>query len=79
MVEKVASNEPTFASDEPELTEGVDRGYGQNGFNGPSSDNPGKRTTSGFLPGLGEPINDQLRKVSSDPYPAAFGMKKQGK
>lgn len=25
-------------------------GYGQNGFPGPSSDNPGKDTKSGFLP-----------------------------
>lgn len=26
------------------------QGYGQNGFNGASSDLPGERTTSGFLP-----------------------------
>lgn len=69
------SVEPTFASAEPELTKGVNRGYGQNGFNGPSSDTPGKSTRSGFLPTPGTPVNDQLRKVKSDPYPAAFGMK----
>jgi len=27
-----------------------ENGYGQNGFTGPSSDTPGKHTTSGFLP-----------------------------
>lgn len=75
MVEKVASNEPTFASDVPKSN----RGYGQNGFAGASSDLPGQRTTSGFLPDCGTPVNDQLRKVKSDQYPAAFGMKKQGK
>jgi hypothetical protein len=59
--------------------------YGQNGYTGPSSDLPGQRTTSGFLPEL-EPTKDvvanyakdadfQTRKVSADQYPAAHGMK----
>jgi hypothetical protein len=30
----------------------ANNGYGQNGFPGPSSDEPGKNTTSGFLPGI---------------------------
>lgn len=59
--------------------------YGQNGYAGPSSDLPGKRTTSGFLPEL-EPNKEivknyakdedfQTRKVSANQYPAAHGMK----
>ena len=50
-------------------------GYGQNGFTGPSSDNPGKHTTSGFLPQVAVPKDDwQTRKVKPDPYPKSFGM-----
>lgn len=42
----VGSKQPQFASEaKPDNS-----GYGQNGFQGPSSDLPGKRTTSGFLP-----------------------------
>lgn len=42
----VGSKQPTFPSDaKPD-----NAGYGQNGFQGASSDLPGKRTTSGFLP-----------------------------
>lgn len=52
------------------------KNYGQNGYGGASSDLPGQRTTSGFLPDPGTPVNDQLRKVKADPLPAAFGMKK---
>jgi len=32
----------------------ANNGYGQNGFPGPSSDEPDKRTTSGFLPGISD-------------------------
>lgn len=72
MAEKiVASAEPTYASDVRQSNDG----YGQNGFGGASSDLPGKNTRSGFLPGPDTPVNDQLRKVKSDQYPAAFGMK----
>jgi hypothetical protein len=59
--------------------------YGQNGYEGPSSDLPGERTTSGFLPEL-EPTKEvvanyrkdhdfQTRKVSAEQYPVAHGMK----
>lgn len=67
------SNEPTFAGD----TVASNKGYGQNGYRGPSSDTPGKHTTSGFLPGPGAPVNDQLRTLKGAPVPAAFGMKKR--
>jgi hypothetical protein len=45
----VGSNMPDFASDALKVPK-PKRGYGQNGFNGASSDLPGERTTSGFLP-----------------------------
>ena len=59
--------------------------YGQNGYAGPSSDLPGKRTTSGFLPEL-EPTKEvvanyakdadwQTRKVSADSLAFAHGQK----
>lgn len=70
----VGSNEPTFASEQLRPS---NAGYGQNQFGGPSSDNPGKRTASGYLPDPGEPVNDQLRKVSSDQYPTTFGNRKR--
>jgi hypothetical protein len=45
-VDVVGSRAPQFPSQaKPDNT-----GYGQNGFQGPSSDLPGKRTVSGFLP-----------------------------
>lgn len=69
----VGSKQPAFASDQ----KSCNAGFGQNGFTGPSSDTPGKRTTSGFLPGPGAPVNDQLRTAKADPYPTTFGMKKR--
>lgn len=54
------------------------RNYGQNGFGGASSDMPGEHTASGFLPQPGAPVNSQTRKVTSDPYPPAHGMRKRG-
>lgn len=68
----VGSNMPDFASDQLKPSKA---GYGQNGFGGASSDTPGENTRSGFLPGVGTPVNDQLRKVSTDQYPPTFGMK----
>lgn len=60
-------------------------GYGQNGFQGASSDLPGEHTTSGFLPQVTVPDkitaseneggNWQTRPVSKDGYPPAHGMK----
>lgn len=51
-------------------------GYGQNGYQGPSSDLPGQHTTSGFLPQVGVPKSDwQTRKVDATPFPPAHGMK----
>lgn len=67
----VGSREPTFASD-VQVPKG---GYGQNGFGGPSSDTPGMNTKSGFLPGPGTPVNNQLRKVPADALPTTFGMR----
>ena len=32
----------------------ANNGYGQNGYSGPSSDTPGKKTTSGFLDGISD-------------------------
>lgn len=45
-VDIVGSKQPQFASQ----AKPTSQGYGQNGFQGPSSDLPGQRTTSGFLP-----------------------------
>ncbi len=46
VTEIFGSKQKTFPSEQkPDNS-----GYGQNGFGGPSSDEPGKRTTSGFLP-----------------------------
>jgi hypothetical protein len=53
----------------------ADDGYGRNGFTGPSSDLPGKKTTSGFLPKAGAPINSQTRTVLADPIPTMYGHK----
>lgn len=72
--DSVGSKSPSFASEQLKPSRA---GYGQNGFGGPSSDTPGNRTASGFLPGPGEPVNDQLRKVKAEPLPTTFGMKKR--
>lgn len=70
----VGSNEPDSVAEQIAPSS---RLYGQNGFSGPSSDTPGKRTASGFLPGPGTPINSQLRKVDATPLPTTTGMKKR--
>jgi len=76
MVQDIVGSKMTdFASDALKPSK---VGYGQNGFGGASSDTPGEKTSSDFLPGPGTPINDQTRmlqnsgkeKVVSD----AFGM-----
>jgi hypothetical protein len=54
--------------------EPADNGYGQNGYRGPSSDLPGKRTTSGFLPKATAPINAQMRKIDASPIAVHPGM-----
>lgn len=51
----VAGKVPTLASNQLKPSKA---GYGQNGFGGPSSDNPGERTTSRFLPS--DPVRDRL-------------------
>jgi len=63
-----------------EASEGKSRLYGQNGYNGASSDLPGEHTCSGFLPECKLPADYkgadwQNRKVSADPFPKAHGMK----
>lgn len=72
----VGSKMPTFASD---ALKSAGAGYGQNGYAGPSSDNPGKNTKSGFLPDPGVPTNSQMRTLPSGNVPDAFGMKRQTK
>lgn len=52
--------------------------YGQNGYQGASSDLPGERTCSGFLPDCKLPADYkgadwQTRSVSTKPYPTAHG------
>jgi hypothetical protein len=51
-------------------------GFGQNGFQGPSSDLPGQNTTSGLLPKVIVP-NDatQQRTISKQPIAPAHGMR----
>lgn len=52
----------------------ADNGYGQNGFQGASSDLPGEHTTSGFVPQSHLPAEPwQTREVSKAQYPTAFG------
>lgn len=68
----VGSNEPDFPADALKPRQS---GYGQNGYGGASSDLPHQNTRSGYLPGPGTPVNDQLRKVKADPYPTTFGNK----
>lgn len=72
----VGSKSPTFASDALRPSK---RGYGQNGYGGASSDTPGQRTTSGFLPqtdlAAGVAANKQCRTVSAAPLKPAFGQK----
>lgn len=70
----VGSSQPEFASDQLKSSK---RGYGQNQFGGASSDLPNESTKSGFLPGPGAPVNDQLRKLKGDNVPTAFGIKKR--
>lgn len=68
------SNEATFPS-EVKQAKG---GYGQNGYGGPSSLTPNDapfKGQSGFLPGPGTPVNDQLRKVKADALPTTYGCK----
>lgn len=63
----------------------ADNGYGQNGFQGPSSDLPGQRTTSGFLPenecklapDYRKDHDWQTRVVKADAYATHPGMKAQ--
>lgn len=51
-------------------------GYGQNGYQGASSDLPGHRTTSGFLPQSHVPDSDwQTRKVSNQQLAPAHAQK----
>jgi hypothetical protein len=64
-----------------QITKVGNRQYGQNGFGGPSSDQPGDRTKSGFLPDdayTQTPVNAQMRTLEttgkSKPVPDAFGM-----
>lgn len=69
----VGSNMPDSAAEQLKPTKA---NYGQNQFNGASSDLPGENTRSGFLPGCGTPVNSQLRKVKADQYPTTFGHKR---
>src|ERR1035437_4885093 len=73
----VGSKESEFASQ----TKPDNSGYGQNGFHGPSSDTPGIRTTSGFLPQTVIPARAsdgtpdwQTRKLADGNVPIHPGM-----
>ena len=60
--------------------EKADNGYGQNGYQGASSDLPGQKTRMNRDYGLpADPSPDagnwQTRPVSKEGYPPAFGMK----
>lgn len=79
----VGSKMPGFASDALKPSKA---GYGQNGYAGASSDLPGERTTSGFLPdtdynaAYAEDVKIRDRNpgqpggVSNKPFAPAFGM-----
>lgn len=65
------ANDSFIQSNEP-----ANNGYGQNGFQGPSSDLPGQHTTSGFLPQSAVPKSDwQTRSVSKEQYAPAHSMR----
>lgn len=52
----------------------ADNGYGQNGYDGASSDLPGKHTTSGFLPQAKVPTDNwQTRSVPTQGIPVNRG------
>ena len=70
-IDVVGSKQPTF----PSQAKPDNSGYGENGFQGPSSDLPGKRTTSGFLPedeGIKGIIGD-VKADMNDAYRAGRG------
>lgn len=70
------SNPPIDSTEFVGSHEKAENGYGQNGYQGPSSDLPGQHTSSGFLPQTTVPKSDwQTRDVSKEQYPAAHGMK----
>ncbi len=51
-------------------------GYGQNGYTGASSDQPGQRTCSDFLPDVSVPSGDwQVRDVGKSGIKTTPGMK----
>lgn len=54
--------------------EKANNGYGQNGYQGASSDLPGENTTSGFLPAVTLPAA-KSDKVDATPIAAHPGMK----
>lgn len=73
----VGSKMPSLASDAFKPSQ---KGYGQNNYGGASSDLPGQRTTSGYLPDPDLPgaraldVKLRNRKVDSTPIKPAFGM-----
>lgn len=73
----VGSDMPSLASDALKQDK---RGYGQNGYGGASSDLPGQKTTSGFLPqadlGSAQAARKKIqeRPVSDKQMPLSYGM-----
>lgn len=66
-------DQTVVASAEPALNK-----YGQNGYQGASSDLPGKSTAiAGFMKQVkvAEAKNDQMRTVSAQQYPTKPGMR----
>jgi hypothetical protein len=72
------ANEPADSEEFIGSHEKAQNGYGQNGYQGPSSDLPGQHTTSDFLPQAEVPTDNwQTRNVSKEAYPTTFGMKER--
>jgi hypothetical protein len=68
----LSADQIVVASKEPALNK-----FGQNGYLGPSSDEPGKHTTSGFLPKVAIPDDNwQTRPASAEQAdPTTFSMR----
>jgi hypothetical protein len=54
----------------------ADNSYGRNGYQGRSSDLPGKKATSGFLPQVKKPDGSwQTRAIDASPLAPVHGMR----
>lgn len=71
---EIGSKMPDEVADQLQAT--GNKHYGQNGFGGPSSDEPGAVTKSGFLPGPENDalVNSQMRTLAAGNVKDGFGM-----